>query len=1000
MKVDQKQLTEQLQNRNVKHEGNGIDQYLEQETAEVGFGGAFYMDITKEAPLKRKESGKDEPIYTKPGFRDRDRATPMGQQFLEDDAIDAATRRNQMVVLSNTVSPEDYQKMQEEGFSLSETDVTTMTTVIDKIKVNMAKTGASDVEVDRELAEKVTGDQAIAERIVESLEKEDLPASSQNVQETEKAITQLEAISDINEEATAYLLRNELEPTIENTYVACNSSRTQTVVTEEEAMELYPELEKEIEHFLSENNLELTGESIMESKWLIANDIPLTRENLEKLKAMKEIGAILKEDGGIQLEAALKAITGTIAKGRRPGDTRLSEITRLRQTEETRLMMTTESNRTNKQKGLEEINTKPLEERVDELKTEETSYYEKLLKESMVKGKGETLSTEAIEGAAKLAQDTEAVLAELKTAPAYVVDQLVQERDTSLQELHDKASIMENTLRKAGETYEALMTAPRSDLGDHIQKAFRNVDDILTDLGLENSDVNRRAVRILAYNQREITAANIQEIKQADEQVQRTFKNMTGAVTLEMIRKQMNPLEMSLTELNHAAEDIKEELGDDRERFAEFLWKLDQKQGITKEERESLLGVFRLIHQVEKTDGAVVGMLLQEGAPMTMKNLLGAVRTRRRGSMEYEINNDFAGIDGKKSAAIDEQLERAFEYQRACAKDVAEGLTVEKAQKLTETDWQEQTPEQVKELLTQELSPEELIQEKQEQKAYAKSSLERFGQVLEAGEEVYQMLERYQMPATITNLMAMSEMMRNPNAMFDTLLRQKKASKTNVELVQDLKDQVLEEFGEALENPEDLAEAEEALAELAEKAMETMIIENEDVSALDLRELRQMSQQFSITAKRAEEESYVIPMETGNGIEGISLKIVRGKEVKGLVDILFRGELMGKIAASFQAKEDRVVGTIAVENQETRALLADNLPAFVGAFQQNGGEAIELSVAHIPDMDYEKALSSHWEKGEQKADKAEKNENYEIQTKRLYHIAETFIHSLQDLAAL
>ncbi len=42
-----------------------------------------------------------------------------------------------------------------------------------------------------------------------------------------------------------------------------------------------------------------------------------------------------------------------------------------------------------------------------------------------------------------------------------------------------------------------MMTAPRKDMGDSIQKAFRNVDDILEDLGLETNDSNRRAVRIL-----------------------------------------------------------------------------------------------------------------------------------------------------------------------------------------------------------------------------------------------------------------------------------------------------------------------------------------------------------------------------------------------------------------------------------------------------------------------------------------------------------------------
>ncbi len=54
-----------------------------------------------------------------------------------------------------------------------------------------------------------------------------------------------------------------------------------------------------------------------------------------------------------------------------------------------------------------------------------------------------------------------------------------------------------------------------------IQKAFRNVDDILSDIGLEETEANQRAVRILGYNQIEITQESVAEMKAADEQVQR-----------------------------------------------------------------------------------------------------------------------------------------------------------------------------------------------------------------------------------------------------------------------------------------------------------------------------------------------------------------------------------------------------------------------------------------------------------------------------------------------
>ena len=62
--------------------------------------------------------------------------------------------------------------------------------------------------------------------------------------------------------------------------------------------------------------------------------------------------------------------------------------------------------------------------------------------------------------------------------------------------------------------------------------------------------------------------------------------------------------------------------GDDTERFSQFLWKLERNKEISEEERRSFIGVYRLLHQVEKSDGAAIGAVLNQGADLTLKNLL------------------------------------------------------------------------------------------------------------------------------------------------------------------------------------------------------------------------------------------------------------------------------------------------------------------------------------------------------------------------------------------
>ena len=155
----------------------------------------------------------------------------------------------------------------------------------------------------------------------------------------------------------------------------------------------------------------------------------------------------------------------------------------------------------------------------------------------------------------------------------------------------------------------------------------------------------------------------------------------------------------------------------------------------------------------------------------------------------------------------------------------------------------------------------------------------------------------------------------------------------------------------------------------------------------------------------------MIPVQTGDTVSGISLKIVRGKEDKGLVDIFFRGKLMGKVAASFEAKEQGVSGTLAVSDEETRKLLAEHLPLLADSINEEGTEEVDLRIVCIPDLSSEQFEMTALRKEERmKGDKKisgdsseEESENSKIeeknpvQTKRLYHIAESFIQTIQDL---
>ena len=219
-----------------------------------------------------------------------------------------------------------------------------------------------------------------------------------------------------------------------------------------------------------------------------------------------------------------------------------------------------------------------------------------------------------------------------------------------------------------------------------------------------------------------------------------------------------------------------------------------------------------------------------------------------------------------------------------------------------------------------------------------------------------------------------------------------------------MKELILERFGESVKSPAEMADAQEALADVAEHVMDTMIVEDDHMGSIDIRALRLMNTQLGICAKQAQEENYMIPIQTGEGVTGVSLKIVRGTKEKGMVDILFHGSVTGKVAATFEAKEDGISGMLATDSEETRQLLSDHLGMLADALGDGRAEKIDLRVAKVSDVSLDHYTgqvasrntgSAVLEENSGETDAKEESQ-YEVQTSRLYHIAESFLKTIQE----
>ena len=212
-----------------------------------------------------------------------------------------------------------------------------------------------------------------------------------------------------------------------------------------------------------------------------------------------------------------------------------------------------------------------------------------------------------------------------------------------------------------------------------------------------------------------------------------------------------------------------------------------------------------------------------------------------------------------------------------------------------------------------------------------------------------------------------------------------------------------------------MAEVQETLGKVAENVMKTMI-SSDEVTSIDVREMRLMQAKLSINQTLAKKEQYSIPVLVGDKVTNVSLKIVRGVETKGIVDIMLESEMSGKIAATFQAKEEGISGLVVTDKQETRDLLADQMGFLASAIQESGGEQVDLRFAVEKNLDLNHfsgvasgksgnvtfagdpaASAKETVDKEGQSTEGEKEDSvYKVQTARLYHIAEAFLKTIRE----
>lgn len=862
--------------------------------------------------------------------------------------IDAGVRQDYMTVMANTMSETDFSKLEEEGFDFGSLDPEEAVNIVDKIKAELARSGQHIVgytdDLDMATLAEALGSDTLARAVSDSFASADVPMTQENLTEVKRAWDMASQLEEPGDGVTHYMIDNQAEPEIWDFYLAQSSgAETMTGAAPryyaEDIQGYYaqsadggngagsmvnaaessqnPAMQEQIDKIIASAGLEV-AEARENANWLMEQGLPITAENLLRMQELQQVSFPVTE------ETFAKAAASAILDGKSPvyanlADTRnvyekaavlterfmkkaaalldSGDVAARRQLEEIRLRMTAEVNVKLLKSGFS-IDTAPMEELLEALKQVENelarSYFpqdaQALEKYELYRQTSQTVAElpglpVQVVGSWSVREATGIRSAEV-SAQAQGADGLSD--DGTLAQFHSEGKALQETYDKAQESYEALMTAPRKDMGDSIRKAFANVDAILEDLGYTASEENRRAVRILGYNRMEMTVDNVERVKQTDEQVRSVISQMTPAATLKMIRDGVNPLESSFEELENYFASQTQDYEESAESYSHFLYHLEQTKEITPAEREAYVGIYRLIRQIEKSDGAAVGAVVNTGAELQFANLLSAVRSGKFRHMDVKVTDE-TGL-----------MQELVKGGKSISGQINDSLAA-----------------MAKEIVTEVSSDEEI------EAQYRKMELEQIRQAAEAEPDSFALLTRSGLAANADNLVAAQALLKdfaNPYKKLREKAAQLEAGK-DAETVNSMK---------PLRSMEDILSVEDMLLQKDESdfvsgyqdalnemkvAVEQTTLEGADTS-VDVKELQLIHKQLTVMTAMSDSKEYILPMYIGEELGRVHLTLVKDAQQKGTVTIQMDWAENAHVEAHLQVSGEKITGYLVGNTEE------------------------------------------------------------------------------------
>lgn len=506
----------------------------------------------------------------------------------------------------------------------------------------------------------------------------------------------------------------------------------------------------------------------------------------------------------------------------------------------------------------------------------------------------------------------------------------------------EMGSSLKERFRQAGNSYEAVGTKVRKDLGDSLKNAVEaSSESILSQLGMENTKANSDAVRILSYNNIDITKNNIEQIKQIKESLNTLIEQMNPETVLNMIKDNINPLTSDIESVNDYLIN-KNKDSDNTDKFSRFLYKLDKTGGISEEERRQFIGIYKMINIYTKDAGNAIGALVKQGADITMENLCRAYDSRKQYGMDNSVGDD-------TDIAMAGQVRYYLNLFDNTASSVTP-LTLKEvnSEKSINTRTVENFCESVQDAYDAAAEAE-----------YMDAYMEVVRAVSAADDEVLHQLEQAEQPVTINNIEAMQELVSGSAYGRIFGADRNKAEK----IIDSMSDE--KSLREAIESLDD--EKSESIPQSA----------GADINSYDsVRQAALKNNIIDLVKNLNRQRDYRIPVLSDDKIGVMKLTMISDGSESGRISIRYDNESCGEVSIELKVTDDTfdVFGVCTGENNDFAGLLQNAAEKIKEEFNFEKTNVYANSNDKVTDITYEKSESQP--------------------SSKLYRIAKSFISDL------